>query len=179
MIFNVHGDKIMITEPIELYIKEKIGRLDKYFSSPDILTAHVLVKIQGGTQVIEVTIPAKNIILRAEESNKDLYAAIDLVSEKLEGQIRKNKTKMHKHVSKERYADFNINYETEEFENKDLKIVKRKILELEPLTEEEAILQLELIGHDFFVFKNKDLEEICVLYKRKDNDYGLIITEED
>lgn len=180
MIFNIRGEKIKITEPIELYIEEKIGRLGKYFSTPDVLNTHVLIKVQGSLQIIEVTIPFKhNIVLRAEEASKDLYAAIDLVSEKLESQIRKNKTKMRKHSSKERYADFNIDFDTKEVEEKDSKIVKRKILELEPMTEEEAIVQFELVGHDFFVFKNKDLEEICVLYRRKDNDYGLIIAEEN
>ena len=96
MKFNIRGNKVKVTEAINNHIVEKIGRLDKYFESPENLTANVLVKVQGINQIVEVTIPTKKFILRSEVKNKDLYAAIDLVSDKLERQIRKNKTRMKK-----------------------------------------------------------------------------------
>lgn len=176
MKFNIHGKNIEITDSIEAYIEEKVGKLHKYFGQPDDMVANILVKVKGLDQKIEVTIPTKNVILRAEEASKDLYAAIDLVSEKLERQIRKSKTKMQKHRQKERYMDFSMDYDVSDEDNK---IVKRKLLDLVPMSEEDAIVQMEMLGHDFFVFKNSDLEEICVLYKRKDNDFGMLIAEEN
>ena len=94
MKFNIRGQKIDVTPAIKEYAEKKIGKLEKYFSKSDELTAHVLLKVRGKEQTVEVTIPIKKIVVRAEETNKDLYAAIDLVSEKLERQIRKNKTRI-------------------------------------------------------------------------------------
>ena len=116
MKFNIRGNKVEITEPIRKYVEEKIGRLDKYFENPGSLTANVLVRIRGIDQIVEVTIPAKKMILRGEERNKDLYAAIDLVSDKIERQIRKNKTRMQKKATKPSMIDFNMNFEAEENE---------------------------------------------------------------
>lgn len=93
MKFIIRGQKLEVTESIKSYIEEKIGKLDKYFENPEELTATVVVRVRGKEQIVEVTVPSKKVILRAEESNEDLYASIDLVSDKLERQIRKNKTK--------------------------------------------------------------------------------------
>lgn len=175
MKFNIRGNKLEVTEPIRNYIEEKIGRLDKYFENPKEMRANVVVRISGIDQIVEVTIPAKKIILRAEDRSKDLYTAIDLVTEKLERQIRKNKTKMHRKNVKNRFEDFNIEFEVDN-DDTDSIIVKRKNIEIKPMNEEEAILQMELLGHDFFVFKRDADEVICVLYKRKDNNYGIIET---
>ena len=175
MKFNIRGNKVEITEPIKKYVEEKIGRLDKYFENPGSLTANVLVRIRGIDQIVEVTIPAKKMILRGEERNKDLYAAIDLVSDKIERQIRKNKTRMQKKATKPSMIDFNMNFEAEENEPEET-VVKRKKIEMKPMSEEEAILQMNLIGHDFFVFKDADTGEVCILYKRKDGGYGMIET---
>ena len=101
MKMNIRGSKIKITSAINDYIENKIGRLDKYLEKPDEITANVVVKVKGKDQTVEVTIPMKKLILRAEDTHNDLYAAIDLVSEKLERQIRKNKTRMKKNVSKD------------------------------------------------------------------------------
>jgi|BioPla2DNA2_1021312.scaffolds.fasta_scaffold04920_12 putative sigma-54 modulation protein len=176
MKFNIRGNKIKITPAINDYIISKIGKLDKYLENPDNITATVLVKVRGIDQIVEVTINLNKVILRAEEENKDLYAAIDLVSEKLERQIRKNKTRMNKKsnrdVAKDFITDFTIN-KTEKEENK---IVRRKEIEMKPMSEEEAILQLNLIDHDFFVYKDAHTNKICIVYKRKDNNYGIITT---
>ena len=177
MKFNIRGNKLEVTESIKNYVEEKIGKLNKYFENPDEVTANVVIRVHGIDQIVEVTIPAKKVILRAEDRNKDLYAAIDLVVEKLERQIRKNKTKMNKKAMKNTFIDFNMSFEVEPSEEDDRKIVKRKEIEMKPMSEEEAILQMELLGHEFFVYKNVDDEDICILYRRKDGDYGIIETK--
>ena len=174
MKLNVRGNKMDITPSIKSYIEEKIGRLDKYLENPNDITANVVTRVRGKDQIVEVTIPIKKIILRGEESHSDLYAAIDLVSNKLERQIRKNKTKMKKSSQKESIMSFNL--AVEEPEEEDTKIVKRKEIEMKPMSEEEAILQMELVGHDFYVFKDTKSEQVCIIYKRKDNNYGIIET---
>ncbi len=172
MKFNIHGKKLDVTESIKKYIEEKIGRLDKYFENPDDITATALIKLRGNEQVVEVTINANKFILRGEESNKDLYASIDKVSDKIERQIRKNKTRMKKHINKDAIRGFALDFE--EKEENDRVIVKRKTIEDKPMNEEEAILQMELLGHEFFAFRNVDTKEVEVLYKRKDGDYGIL-----
>ena len=175
MKMNIRGSKIKITSAINDYIENKIGKLDKYLERPDEITANVVVKVKGKDQTVEVTIPMKKLILRAEETHNDLYAAIDLVSEKLERQIRKNKTRMKKNVNKD-LIDFNINFKVEKDENEKGRIIRRKLIETKPMNEEEAILQMNLLGHDFFVFTNEATNQINILYRRKDMNYGLIET---
>lgn len=170
MNLNIRGDKIELTDSIKNYVKEKIGKLNKYFENPSSINAHVLIRVRNGKETIEVTIPSNKFTLRAEESNEDLYAAIDLVIDVLERQIRKNKTKLIKH-RETALLDFSVEEEVEEELNK---IVKRKTISSKPMSEEEAMLQMELLGHDFFVFKNVDMECVSVLYKRKDGCYGII-----
>jgi len=172
MKFNIHGKKLEVTDSIKTYIEEKIGRLDKYFEDPDNITATVLIKLRGNDQVVEATINANKFVLRGEESHKDLYASIDKVSDKIERQIRKNKTRMNKKVNRDLIRDFILDFEEPE-ENNNV-IVKRKVIEDKPMNEEEAILQMELLGHEFFAFRNVDTNDINILYKRKDGDYGLL-----
>ena len=172
---NIRGDKLVVTESIKAYIDEKIEKLQKYFDSDDI-EAKVVIKVSNNKQIIEVTIPTNKYTLRAEESNNDLYAAIDLVIDKLEGQIRKNKTKLNKRYTKEAMMDFNFDFisKIEDDEDEEELIVKRKKIDLKPMDEEEALLQMELLNHDFFMFKNIDEECVSVIYKRKDDNYGII-----
>ncbi len=172
MKFNIHGRKIDVTDSIKSYIEEKIGRLDKYFENPDEITATALIKLRGNEQVVEVTINANKFILRGEESHKDLYASIDKVSDKIERQIRKNKTRLKKKTVKDVSRDFVLDFE--EPEENDNVIVKRKVIENKPMSEEEAILQMELLGHEFFAYKNEETGEVNILYKRKDGDYGIL-----
>ena len=177
MKFNIRGKNVDVTPAIKSYIEEKIGRLDKYLESPSDVSASIVVKVRGKEQIIEVTIPVNKIILRGEESHDDLYAAIDLVSDKIERQIRKNKTKLKKRKEKNNFIDFNYEFEVNKDEEKDEKIVKRKVIEMKPMNEEEALLQMDLLGHEFFVFKNTDSECVSILYKRKDGNYGIIDTK--
>ena len=175
MRFNIRGNKDILDDSVKNYIETKIGKLDKYFENPGEITANVLVKTVGINEVIEVTIPIKKAILRAEVSNKDVYAAIDLVLEKLERQIRKNKTKI-KHKSNKENIDVFIDFEITEEDMNNNKIIKRKEIENKPMDEEEAILQMDLLGHDFFIFKNIATDNVAVVYKRKDGNYGIIET---
>jgi putative sigma-54 modulation protein len=169
MKFHIRGEKLEVTEAIKSYVEKRIGKLDKYFSNSNEIGANVLIKTHGISQKVEVTIPLKDIILRAEDSEKDLYTAIDLVVEKLERQIRKNKTRLSRKNTKEIYIN-----KVEDVEESNDSIVKRKTIDLKPMNEEEAILQMNLLGHEFFVFENSDTNTNCVLYKRKDNNYGII-----
>ena len=177
MKFNIHGKRIEITDSIRSYIESKIGKLDKYFEEPDDITATVVVRISGIQQIVEVTIPIHKIVLRGEERDDDLYAAIDRVSDILERQIRKNKTRMQRRVSKNEFLGFDLSFETEADAEEEQTIVKRKEIEMKPMSEEEAILQMNLIGHEFFVFSNVDTGNVDVLYKRKDGNYGIIETK--
>lgn len=177
MKFTIHGDKVKVTEPIQQYIENKIGRLDKYLENPDDIHAKIAIRVRGIEQIVEVTIPVKKVILRGEETHKDLYAAIDLVSEKIERQIRKNKTRLNQTKSRETYVGMVVDFELQADEPQEVnKVVKRKNLEMKPMSEEEAILQMELLGHEFFIYKDSKTNEICVLYHRKDGNYGIIET---
>ena len=174
MKYNIHGSKVKVTPSIKSYIEEKLGKLDKYFESPDSITSNVVVRIRGLEQIVEVTIPVKGITIRNEEANSDLYAAIDLVVDKLERQIRKNKTRIKKKVKVEVTDFWFIDFKVAKEEYDTNKIVKRKTIDNKPMSEEEAILQMNLLGHEFFVFENIDSHTTSVLYRRKDGNYGII-----
>jgi len=174
MEYRIHGKKFKVTNDIKSYVETKLGRLDKYFENPDAFEATVVIRTDGVMQVVEITVPAKRMILRAEETNKDPFAAIDLVLDKLERQIRKNKTRMSRKGTKDKFADLVLDFEVPKEEKDKTKIVKRKEVELKPMSEEEAILQMELTEHDFFVFKNSKEKCVSVVYKRKDGKYGII-----
>ena len=175
MKLNIRGEKVTITQSMKTYITEKLEKLDKYFENPEEINVNVLVRIKGLEQIIEVTAPTKKFTLRAEESNEDFYAAVDLVVSKLERQIRKNKDRLNRKYKNVEVLELNFNYEDEEkIEENSSEIVKRKNISMKPMDEEEAMLQIELLNHDFFVFKNIDEECVSVLYKRKDNNYGII-----
>lgn len=173
MKINIRGEKVTVTKAIKETVESKFAKLEKYFENPDALTAHVNIKINNLSQIIEVTIPTNRFTVRAEESHEDLYAAIDLVIDKLERQIRKNKSKIKNKYKNIENLDFNFDDKDEE-ETEVSKIIKRKNMEMKPMDEEEALIQAELLGHDFFIFKNIDEECVSVLYKRKNNTYGII-----
>ena len=176
MRIDIRGAKVEITEAIKKAITEKIGKLDQYFENPEELKAYVVVRVRNKDQIIEVTIPTPKFTLRSETSHEDLYAAINLSVDKLERQIRKNKTKLRKKFKDILQFEMMDAQDENIEEESDATIVKRKSIELRPMDEEEAILQMELTGHDFFVFKNVDTDAISVLYKRKDGLYGIIDT---
>lgn len=170
---KIRGNKIEITDSMKDYVQEKLSKLDKY--SLEEFEATVLVKVRNYTQKVEVTIPLKTLILRAEEESEDFYSAVDLVINKLERQIRKNKTKLKK-KEKSGIKEFNME-EIIDVPEEEEKEVKRKKIEIKPMNMEEAILQMELLGHNFYMYKDSDLNSIALVYKRKNGGYGIIETE--
>lgn len=171
MKFNVRGNKVEVTDAIRDYAFEKLSKMEKYFDNPENVDVKVLFSVRGREQKVEVTINSTNYDLRAEVSHSDMYAAIDLAIDKLENQMRKFKSKLMSHERASMiYEDFEE--EPEELDE----VVKRKKVYLKPMDEEEAITQMELLGHTFFIFKNMDTQEVNVLYKRYDGKYGIIET---
>lgn len=172
---TVKGKNIEVTEALRSSVEKKLSKLDKYFE-PDV-EAHVTLSVEKNRHIIEVTIPFNGVILRGEESNDDMYASIDLVTDKLVRQIRKQKTKLQRrnHGDSLRFQ-FIPDIEKENVEPES-KIVKTKKFAIKPMSSEEAVLEMELLGHNFFVFRNGETGEVNVVYKRKDGDYGLIEPE--
>jgi len=174
MRIEIRGDKLDITESIRSHIESKLGKLNVYFTNPEEIKAYVVVRARNKEEIVEITIPTPKFSLRIETTHEDLYAAVDLSVDKLERQIRKNKTKMRKKFKE------TVLMQLEEQEEQEISFapVKRKTLELKPMDEEEAILQMELVDHDFYLFKNSEEDnKICVVYKRKDGTHGIISAE--
>lgn len=175
MNYNIRGKNIEVTKPIREYVEKKISKLNKYFDTPPSSDVHVNLSVYNDEQKIEVTIPMTNLLLRAEEQHADLYAAIDLVVDKLERQIRKHKTKVNRKFRQKGIEPFIFtNEEEEEKESDKIEIVRTKRFDLKPMDSEEAILQMDMLGHNFFVFTNAETNDTNVVYKRKDGKYGLI-----
>lgn len=178
MKFNIIGRNINVSEKTKAHIEKKFGKLSKFFA--DDATANVTLSNRKDDYTIEVTIPIKNSIIRAEETSGDLYVSIDLVEEIIERQIKRHRTKL---IDKTQNADaFSVLFEDDNdssLEDEDeLRIEKIKKFDFKPMSPEEACLQMDLIGHNFFVFKDDRTNETCVVYKRKNKGYGLIIPED-
>ncbi|MFK7694744.1 ribosome hibernation-promoting factor, HPF/YfiA family [Paenibacillus sp. HJGM_3] len=183
MNFNIRGQNIHLTDALKDYSIKKIGRLERYFEAPPSTDVHVTLSVSKTLQTIEVTIPLPGVLLRAEERHDDLYAAIDLVTEKLERQIRKHKTKVNRKFRQDGGLRTLFREGTEgssatalrQLEDEDdLELVRTKKFNLKPMDIEEAILQMNMVGHSFFVFANAENEQVNVVYRRNDGKYGLI-----
>ncbi|WP_249029813.1 ribosome hibernation-promoting factor, HPF/YfiA family [Tannockella kyphosi] len=172
----VRGKNIEITDAIEAKVAEKLTKLDKYFIVSDEVEAKVLVRVYPYGQKIEVTIPTEYIMLRAEVVDDDLYNAIDQVIDKLEGQIRKYKTRLSR-KSKEHKLALNLSEVADDDQEEEDVLVKVKTINPKPMDMEEAVMQMELIGHSFFVYRDTETEKVSVVYRRFDGEYGLIETE--
>ena len=170
----ISGKNLDITEGLRSAIEEKIGKLERYFT--DTTEVHVTLSTEKNRQKIEITIPMKGSIIRAEEVSSDMYVSIDLVEEVIERQLRKYKNKL---IDKEQNAAHLSQsfIEADDFEDEDIKIIRSKKFAMKPMDPEEACVQMELIGHNFFVFRNSETDEVNVVYKRKGNTYGLIEPE--
>ncbi|MDY2628349.1 MAG: ribosome-associated translation inhibitor RaiA [Lachnospiraceae bacterium] len=177
MRFNIVGRNIEVTEGLRAAIEEKLGKLEKYFR-PD-TQINVTLSVEKGSQKIEVTIPMKGSIIRSEQESTDMYVSIDLVEEIIERQLRKYKTKLTaSYKGAVSISDFAESYIEEDFEEpEEIRIERTKRFAVKPMDPEEACMQMELLGHTFFVFRNADSEEINVVYKRKNGTYGLIEPE--
>ena len=186
--YNVRGENIEVTPAIRDYVEAKVGKIEKYFDEVPEANVHVNLKIYSDRQgKAEVTIPLPNLVLRAEETSPDLYGSIDLVSDKLERQMRKYLTKINRKFR--RTSQPNNDYQPvdpdlleddadEEESEPNLRIVRTKRFDLKPMNAEEAVLQMEMLGHDFFVFLDGETESTNIVYKRDDGDFGLIETDE-
>ncbi|MFD2253255.1 ribosome hibernation-promoting factor, HPF/YfiA family [Lactococcus formosensis subsp. bovis] len=182
--FSIRAENVEITDAIRSYIEDKIGKLNKYFNDGHEVTAYVNIKSYSDKRnKVEVTVPAKNVTLRAENTALDVLAAIDLVEEKLERQIRKYKTRVNR-KSKinvptglafgDEFAPFDA---TDEIEEDTVKIVRTKRVDLKPMDAEEAVLQMDMLGHDFYVFLDAYTNRTSVVYRRADKNIGLIETD--
>ena len=174
MKYVITGRNIEVTEGLKSAVYEKIGKLEKYFN-PDTEVICTL-SVEKERQKIEVTIPVKGNIIRAEEVSSDMYVSIDLVEEVIERQLKKYKKKIieKKHAS----DDFTSEFMDNDYDEDDsIKIVRAKKFAVKPMDAEEACVQMELLGHNFFVFRNAETDEVNVVYKRKGNTYGLIEPE--
>ena len=174
MRYTIVGRNIEVTPGLKKAVEEKIGKLDRYFT-PD-TEVNVTMSVQRERQSIEVTIPIKGTIIRAEESSSDMYVSIDLVEEVIERQLKKYKNKIiDKKQSNSAFSDAYIQEEMEDPE--EVRIIRTKRFAMKPMDPEEACIQMELLGHTFYVFRNSETDEVNVVYKRKDGAYGLIEPE--
>ena len=174
MKFIIVGRNLEVTPGLRSAVEDKIGKLAKYFN-PD-TEVHVTMSVEKDRQKIEVTIPVKGNIIRSEQVSSDMYVSIDLVEEIIERQLKKYKTKI---VDKQQTAEsFSQLYmENDYMDDEEVKIVRTKKFDIKPMYPEDACIQMELLGHNFFVFQNAETEEVNVVYKRKGNTYGLIEPE--
>ena len=179
MKFTIRGENVSVTDALREYIEKKISKLERYFDSPTKSEVHVNLKVYNDTQAIEVTIPMKSLLLRAEEQHADMYAAIDLVVEKLERQVRKYKTRVNRKARQNGGVRqmFSAAVETKMEEDDDFQVVRTKRFSLKPMDVTEAILQMDMLGHNFFVFSDAETSNTNVVYRRKDGKYGLIEPE--
>lgn len=178
MRFNIRGENIEVTPALREYVEKKISKLERYFTESIESNCHVNLRTYNDKKAkVEVTIPMPNLVLRAEEVHEDMYAAIDLISDKLERQIRKHKTKVNRKFREKGQMDavFTLpDNEKPEEETPELEIVRQKRFDLKPMDSEEAILQMNMLGHNFFVFTNAETNLTNIVYRRKDGRYGLI-----
>lgn len=174
MRYIIYGKNLEVSEGLKQSISDKFSKLEKFFT-PD-TEVQVTLSIQRENQIVEATIPMKGTILRAEQSSKDMYASIDMAVDVLERMVRKYKTKISSHGKG--IGTFNEEFLEEDVDNHEtIRIIRSKRFAIKPMDAEEACIQMELLGHDFYVFRNARTFEVNVVYKRKDHTYGLIEPE--
>ena len=175
MKFIIIGKNIEVTPGLKASVEEKIGKLEKYFTPET--EVHVTLSVEKERQKIEVTIPVKGNIIRSEQVSNDMYVSIDLVEEIIERQLKKYKSKLvDKHQDGGSF--FKQEYIDKEFmDEEDVKIIRTKKFDIKPLYPEDACVQMELLGHNFYVFINAETDQVNVVYKRKGGTYGLIEPE--
>ena len=172
MKFIISGNNIAVTEGLKTAVEDKLGKLERYFTPETEIS--VTLSVEKDRQKIEVTIPVKGNIIRSEQVSNDMYVSIDLVEEIIERQLRKYKTKIiNKKQNVETFQPEFIEKDYEDDTN-EIKIIRTKKFGFKPMYPEDACVQMELLGHNFFVFLNAETEEVNVVYKRKGNTYGLI-----
>ncbi len=175
MKFIIGGRNIEVTPGLKAAVEEKIGKLEKSFTPET--EVHVTLTVEKDRQKIEVTIPVKGSIIRSEQVSNDMYISIDLVEEIIERQLKKYKTKLvDKHQAGGSFSQLYV--ENDYMDDEEIKIVRTKKFDIKPMYPEDACIQMELLGHNFFVFCNAETDQVNVVYKRKGETYGLIEPEE-
>ncbi len=174
MKFIITGRNIDVTPGLKSAVEDKIGKLEKYFT-PD-TEVHVTLSVEKDRQKIEVTIPVKGTVIRSEQISSDMYVSIDLVEEIIERQLKKYKNKLIERQQGSHYLKPEF-IEKDYAEDDEVKIVRTKKFDIKPMYAEDACIQMELTGHNFFVFCNAETDQVNVVYKRKGNTYGLIEPE--
>lgn len=174
--YSIRGENLEVTEALRDYVVSKLEKIGKYFQADQELDARVNLKVyREKTAKVEVTIPLGSITLRAEDVSQDMYGSIDLVTDKIERQIRKNKTKIErKNRNKKSTSQLFTDAVVEEVEVTPAKVVRSKQIDLKPMDLEEALLQMDLLGHDFFIYTDVEDNTTNVLYRREDGDVGLL-----
>ena len=174
--YSIRGENLEVTEALRDYVVSKLEKIEKYFQADQELDARVNLKVyREKTAKVEVTIPLGSITLRAEDVSQDMYGSIDLVTDKIERQIRKNKTKIErKNRNKKSTSQLFTDAVIEEVEAAPAKVVRSKQIDLKPMDLEEALLQMDLLGHDFFIYTDVEDNTTNVLYRREDGDIGLL-----
>ena len=175
MKFIISGRTLEVTEGLKNTVIDKLGKLERYFT-PD-TEVNVTMSIEKERQKIEVTIPVKGHIIRSEQVSNDMYVSIDLVEEVIERQLRKYKNKL---VAKQQDGgNFRREFleKEENIEPEEIKIIRTKEIEMKPMYPEDACIQMELLGHNFYMFHNAESDEVNVVYKRKGGTYGMIVPE--
>lgn len=173
--FNIRGENVDLTDAIRDYVEKRISKINKFLEDNVDATAHVNLKVyKNKTFKVEVTIPLPYLTLRAEETSNDMYASIDLVTDKLERQIRKYKTKVNRKSREKGLKNMEFVAGDDNDDDESLKIVRTKEISLKPMDSEEAVLQMDMLGHDFFIFQDADTNGTSVVYRRNDGRYGLI-----
>ena len=174
MNYRISGKNIEVTEGLRTAVQDKLNKLEKYFT--DETEIQVTFSVEKDRQKIEVTIPVKGSVIRAEQVSDDMYVSIDLVEEVIERQVNRYKKKL---VDKQQNAVFFQKefLEDDEADDEEIRIIRSKKFAVKPMDAEEACIQMELLGHNFFVFRNAETDEVNVVYKRKGNTYGLIEPE--
>jgi putative sigma-54 modulation protein len=167
----LYGKNLDLTEALRSYVQHRLNKLDRYFHG-DIPAAQVVLSVQREHQRVEVTIPFEGMILRAEESDPSMYAACDLVLDKLERQLRKHKTRIQRHRHEHLHQVGGTDRGGQDAQEE--AVVREKRFPLKPMTVAEAVMQLNLLGHDFFVFREAGSEQVQVVYRRRQGGYGLI-----
>ena len=175
MKFIIVGKNIEVTPGLRSAVEDKIGKLEKYFTPET--EVHVTLSVEKERQKIEVTIPVKGSIIRSEQVSSDMYVSIDLVEEIIERQLKKYKRKL---VDQQQAASFFKQefIEKDYMDEDEIKIIRTKKFDIKPMYPEDACIQMELLGHNFFVFINAETDQVNVVYKRKGDTYGLIEPEE-
>ena len=174
MKYVITGRGTNVTDGLRSAIEEKLGKLEHYFA-PD-TEVHVTLKVEKDRQKVEVTVPVKGHIIRAEQVSDDMYVSIDLIEDIIERQLRKYKTKIVD--SKQNVGSFTSEFmQEDDYEDEDVKVIRTSRFAVKPMDPEEACVQMELLNHSFYVFRNAETDEVNVVYKRKGGDYGLIEPE--